>query len=475
MIKKTAINEYFQWLKQSVNSNSQLYQTVSGYLDMEDKKQLHEGPFLTVITRTQGKRKHMLAETLLCLQGQSNTNFELLIMAHNLSEERQEVVNTIIEDLPEWFQEKIRLIPVQGGTRTTPLNVGFEMAKGEYIAILDDDDIVFDNWVECFYELAKENNGKMLHTYAVDQKWEVVGDEEIPRAAGAPDTTYCHFFDLKRQMSVNACPLHSVAFPTFVFQEMGIKFDESLNTTEDWDFLMRTAFVTGVVDKKEITCIYRRWCNAENSQMIHDEDEWNENYMYIVDKLRSMPMIILPNTYDDIFDPVGKHSKLIRSKEAQLFYDDGNGFVSNCVIGGQECKINSDSLIEFDFDEEHKEVLAVRIDPMDNGGFAIDKLEVKIEFASGDNCVYRVADVKHNGVKLRKGEIVFLKDDPQIIICFKQAVKINKVYVAYELINPLNDDIVRRLLGNRGLLRKVIMYAIRKIRGLSQRIWSVFK
>lgn len=475
MIKKTAVNEYFEWLEGSINPDSQLYKTVSEYLNKERTVQEHEGPFLSVITRTQGKRKHMLAETLLCLQGQSNTNFELLIMEHNVDEEKSILINEIINDAPDWFREKIRVIPVQGGTRTTPLNRGFEEAKGEYIAILDDDDIVFDNWVNSFHDLAKENNGKMLHTYAVDQEWEVVGEEEIPRAYGAPESTYCYSFDLKRQMGVNVCPLHSLAFPAFVFKEIGIKFDESLNTTEDWDFLMRMALFTGVADKKEITCIYRRWRNTENSQTLHDEEEWNKNYLYIVDRLRSMPMILLPNAYDDVFGKRGKYTKIMRPEDNQLFYDNGKGFTSTCMLICQECGKSSDYLVEFSFEEDIKDVSAIRLDPTENGGIAIDDLEIKVEFVDGDDRVYKLDDVMHNGIRLKKGEIVYLKDDPQIIIQFEKAETIRKVYVGYDLITPLNDDIIKRMLDNRSVLRKAVGFVLRKVKGLVRRIVNIFR
>ena len=134
MIKKTAVNEYFEWLEKSINQDSQLYKTVSQYLNKERNEKEHEGPFLSVITRTQGKRRHMFAETLLCLQGQRNLDFELLVMAHNVDEEKSALIHEIVNDVPDWFRKKIRVIPVCGGTRTTPLNVGFEEAKGEYIA-----------------------------------------------------------------------------------------------------------------------------------------------------------------------------------------------------------------------------------------------------------------------------------------------------------------------------------------------------
>ena len=197
----TSVNEYFAWLEKHISANTALHDAVHAYMEKEReafaKNDKHDGPFLTVITRTQGKRPDMLTEMLLCLTGQSNTDFELLIMGHNLSDEQHELVSELIDDLPQWMQEKTRLIPVNGGTRTTPLNRGFEEARGKYIAVLDDDDLVFDHWVEAFYDLHKKHNGTVLHAYSVMQEWETVGGSfpNTPRAATAPSNKYCCKFN----------------------------------------------------------------------------------------------------------------------------------------------------------------------------------------------------------------------------------------------------------------------------------------
>ena len=193
-----AVNELFSWLECNISQNTKLYEVAHSYMDSERARSRSQSgdadtPFLSVITRTQGKRPDMLTETLLSLTGQSNTNFELLIMGHNLTDEQHQTVSEIISDLPDWMRERTRLIPVTGGTRTTPLNMGFEAAKGEYIAVLDDDDLVFDHWVETFYQMSLKNKGVILHSYTVIQDWEVVGGDfpNTPRAAQAPKTTYC--------------------------------------------------------------------------------------------------------------------------------------------------------------------------------------------------------------------------------------------------------------------------------------------
>ena len=112
----TTVNEYFSWLERNVATGSVLHDAAHAYMDAERaafEKEMQESedpPFLSVVTRTQGKRPDMLTETLLSLTGQTNTNFELLIMGHNLTEEQHALVTRIISELPMWMQKKTRLM-----------------------------------------------------------------------------------------------------------------------------------------------------------------------------------------------------------------------------------------------------------------------------------------------------------------------------------------------------------------------------
>ena len=78
-----------------------------------------------------------------------------------------------------------------------------------------------------------------------------------------------------------------LAFPSAIFQELGVIFDESLSTTEDWDYLQRVAMLAGVSDIRKVTGIYRWWDNAESSKTMHSKKEWDDNYDQIQRKMRS--------------------------------------------------------------------------------------------------------------------------------------------------------------------------------------------
>ncbi|MBQ1182840.1 MAG: glycosyltransferase family 2 protein, partial [Clostridia bacterium] len=225
------VRQYFDGLAEEVGREN-LEKFLNGKI-----KYSENAPFLSVIMRTRGDRPEALSEVLLCLSGQSDLDFEVLIMGHNLSDEGRESVNSIIGNLPDYMDGKVRLVEVTGGNRTTPLSRGFEAAKGRYISILDDDDLVFDNWVEAFHSLEKDNAGKIFHSYCAAQDWKVTENSEgqkILTSISGFRTVYCSPFEMVEQLSVNHCPTFSLAFPSFVYNVLNIRFDESLTTTEDW-------------------------------------------------------------------------------------------------------------------------------------------------------------------------------------------------------------------------------------------------
>jgi hypothetical protein len=270
-----------------------------------------ELPFLSIITRTQGKRPHTLVEVLTCLAAQTDTDFELLILGHHLDGPSRILVNEIIAESPTWLSEKIRLIPVEGGTRTRPLNAGLREARGQYIAVLDDDDAVFAHWVEIFRSLAAASPGRMLRTLTAQQAVDTIYVHGEPglRADGPPKMVYPAKFDFFDHVVENRSPPVSLAFPRRLIEEHNITFDESLTTTEDWDFMMRVASVGGVAEASVTTSIYRWWERGESSRTLHDKTEWQTNHYRIWDKWNAAPFALPTGTVRELVERLQEHAE----------------------------------------------------------------------------------------------------------------------------------------------------------------------
>jgi SAM-dependent methyltransferase len=298
----TLLHEFLAQLRDGVDAAAKTNQFVGVYLpgpkaqtSLDNADTDKQTPFLSVVTRTQGRRLDTLRDVLLCLSAQTCQDFEVCVIGHKLSPQAQLDVERVIEDTHEGLRARIRIIRVEDGNRTRPLNVGFESARGHYVAILDDDDIVLGHWVESFKALAAKNPGRVLRATNVAQTWEPVtttlGKQSV-RAVSGMDACYPDTFDFFQHLIENATPPVSLAFPRAAFEGLAIRFDESLTTTEDWDFFMRTAAICGVASLTEITSIYRKWVGAESSFSIHSKGEWRANHLLIWRKLDSSPILL---------------------------------------------------------------------------------------------------------------------------------------------------------------------------------------
>ncbi len=243
----------------------------------EELKNKHH-PFVSIIMRTQGRRSEGLCEVLLGLYSQSCQDFEVILIGHKLDAEQDKLVNRIIDYQPEEFKKKIRYYKLDVGGRTLPLNFGFAHARGQYAIILDDDDLILEDWIEDFKKTAQIKSGMIIHSFSFKQTWASNPTEwgiHALRAETAPSVEYCIPYNVISQTYENHCPPVSLAFPLQPFREHGIIFDETLDCAEDWDYLMRLSVITGITDTMHPTSIYRWWQNAESSQTVCNKETWS--------------------------------------------------------------------------------------------------------------------------------------------------------------------------------------------------------
>jgi glycosyltransferase involved in cell wall biosynthesis/SAM-dependent methyltransferase len=258
-----------------------------------DDQQLR--PFLSIVIRTIGTELYALRDTLLCLSGQTDMDFEVVLIGHNLKIEHQISIEQILLNQPRYLQKKIKFLQTNQGGRAHPLNIGYKVAAGHYITTLDDDDIVFGNYVEEFRSLYEKMPGRLLRVRCASQSVRKSNVEPAPQASisiGPIQSNYPADFNFLDHLSDNFTPCMSVAYPREIIHTFGLEFDESLSTAEDWDFMLRSYFLLGIAVSPVITCIYRRWTDKTTSAILHSKDEWEKNRMLIIRKHDSLPVIL---------------------------------------------------------------------------------------------------------------------------------------------------------------------------------------
>ena len=425
-------------------------------------------PFLSVITRTQALRIEELSDTLQCLAAQTDTDFEVILIAHNAEPERIELLKPLIEAQPEWLKDRISLVAAEGGSRARPLNVAASIARGRYFSVLDDDDLVYDNWVAVFHEHAKTHGGAILYSHVFLQIWEKSRDEEGNVrlcAKGDLVDVHCQDFDYLKQVRDNRCPCMGLAYPTALHQEFGIRFDERLTTLEDWDFLMRSYPLCGVMNTKTPTALYRLWDNASNSYNMYTIDEWLKNRAIIQQKLKNDP-VVLPGSY---------YSKLVATTEGYDHYKEVDGSDVSLILNPAQdiaswVAMDPDSFSynhatkvnEFVFEpaEDENPVACFRFVPARKGVITLEDFKIEILQETDDRITLSSFDINSNGFSPELGTIVFLVNSPYLEAHLEKPVTAGQVRISYRLRTGVHEGI---LTGTRLVIRaKEVMRGIAK-------------
>jgi hypothetical protein len=274
-----------------------------------------DAPFLTIVTRTQGRRLLCLEDVLTCLAGQSDRDFELLLMCHRTTPEEQAAVEDVVASAPAWLRDAVRVIRVERPGRAAPLNEGFTAARGRYVVALDDDDTVLAHYVSTFRAAAARHEGRLLRTVAVRQDVVPVGDGGDVRAVpvGDPYREWPLDFSLVDHLSDNYSPIMTVAFPRGAVHDLGLRFDETLHANEDWEYVVRCAAVLGVASVREITSVYRWWLHTASSRDLHSEEQWDEARARIQEVVAGSVVLLQPEEVHRLVTTLDRSRRAVES------------------------------------------------------------------------------------------------------------------------------------------------------------------
>ncbi len=210
---------------------------------------LHEiaaGPLVSVVVRTKD-RPHMLREALASLEASNYRRLEIVLV----NDGGQPPV------VPEPFSlPLVRVdLPVNVG-RAGAANAGVRAARGDFIAFLDDDDLVEPDHFAVLAGAAASAGTRVVYSDAAVGVYELQGRSgwrEIERRL-----PYSRDFDPELLLVDNYIPFHTLLIERGLFAVVG-ELDASLPFFEDWDFLIRLAQQTPFAHLRRVTCEYRHF------------------------------------------------------------------------------------------------------------------------------------------------------------------------------------------------------------------------
>ena len=118
------------------------------------------------------KGENYIEECIESVQKQDYKNLEIILIDDGSPDRCGEIA-----DLYAKNDSRIRVIHQKNSGVSISRNNGLDVAKGEYICIIDQDDIISRDYVSYFYNLIKKNNADIALTPTADKFFEKVKED----------------------------------------------------------------------------------------------------------------------------------------------------------------------------------------------------------------------------------------------------------------------------------------------------------
>lgn len=184
-------------------------------------------PKVSVIITTYNRSQY-LGEAIQSVLSQNFTDFELIIVNDNPSDTKtNEVVRAYADDRIRYIKNEKNL----GGAKS--LNVGLQNARGEYMAILDDDDA----WA------SPEKLGAQVKFLDEHSDTVVVGTNMIVRDSDGRDIGKREYLTSDEEIRCNFFRANSIAHSSVLYRRDAALsvggYDESLPRGKDYDLFLK--------------------------------------------------------------------------------------------------------------------------------------------------------------------------------------------------------------------------------------------
>lgn len=201
---------------------------------------------VAVVVRTVN-RPALLAEALASLREQTARPRRVVIVNDGGAS-----VRSIAETFRDAFEVRLEELPASVG-RSAAANRGVDAAEEELVAFLDDDDLAYPDHVERLLKAARSGPEPVVYSDAVTALYRREGEGWT---VGVRTLQYSLDFDRDYLLLANYIPLHTLLLPRALYSRLG-GFDDALDYSEDWDFLIRASFETSFRHVRAVTCEYR--------------------------------------------------------------------------------------------------------------------------------------------------------------------------------------------------------------------------
>ena len=236
-------------------------------------------PFFSIVIPLYNKEKSIL-NTINTVLGQSFQDFEIVVVNDGSKDNGPEIVSNISDS-------RIRIIHQENAGVSSARNVGIKESIGEYIALLDADDLWLENHLQNIHELIKKYPDFGLYACAYKTRIEGAQDRSI-YVYGLPGDSDLvkipNYFESVAYGDNLVCS-SAVCIPRKIFVENDIWFPVGEKYGEDQYVWARVAVQFEISYCKIASAIYDQ--SAENNTIgaILEETEPHQSF-YMIKELR---------------------------------------------------------------------------------------------------------------------------------------------------------------------------------------------
>jgi SAM-dependent methyltransferase len=259
-----------------------------------------EPPFATVVVRTQGRRES-LEDALTSLAAQTCDDFEVLLIVNRRpvdagcgdgGDDPIANVTRLVAAFAPAFRDRVEVIECESATRSVPLNLALDRARGRYLTFLDDDDVVLAHWIETF-TIGRQFPGRIVRSICYGQDFvHEPGRSALHYEPVAAPVSFGASFDYIEHLVQSTTPFCSIALPVNGLRAAGIRFDAELDVSEDYDVIIRATQLCGVIDTGVATSLYRRWRRQPGTESEITHAMWERSHDHVLDKLDAVPLLL---------------------------------------------------------------------------------------------------------------------------------------------------------------------------------------
>jgi len=208
-------------------------------------------PLVTIITRTYGERQEFLCESMQSVFQQTYRPIQLVVVEDGSSNSR-----SLVEKIspPEGITIDYEALPKKG--RCYAGNRGQELARGEFVGFLDDDDLLLPDHIQVLVQhLCADSSAIGAYSCAWEVPTEIVSLKPLIYIEGER-RLFGENFSLGALWNYNYFPIQAVLFRCELFAKYG-GLDEDLDCLEDWDLWLRYTAEKNFIYVNQPTSLFR--------------------------------------------------------------------------------------------------------------------------------------------------------------------------------------------------------------------------